>query len=280
MNQFRKLVYPYIGWITLFIVVPMLLIVLYAFTSEGNSVNTINFTLDNFVKFFNPDFIKVLVRSFSLAFITTLLCVTIGYPVAYSISKLKPSIQPLMIILVTAPQWINMLIRTYAWIGILNDKGLLNQLLMLFNIAPIKIMNTNIAVLIGMVYNFLPFMILPIYTVLAKMDNSLVEASYDLGANRVETFKKVILPLSIPGVLSGITMVFLPSISTFFIPKLLGGGNSLLIGNLIEEKFITSGDWNFGSAISLILAVLVLISIYMTRKIDKDKDGNRLGGMM
>ncbi len=280
MNQFRKLVYPYIGWITLFIVFPMLLIVLYAFTSEGNSVNTINFTLDNFVKFFNPDFIKVLVRSFTLAFITTLLCVIIGYPVAYSISKLKSSIQPLMIILVTAPQWINMLIRTYAWIGILNDKGLLNQLLMLFNIAPIKIMNTNIAVLIGMVYNFLPFMILPIYTVLAKMDNSLVEASYDLGANRVETFKKVILPLSIPGVLSGITMVFLPSISTFFIPKLLGGGKSLLIGNLIEEKFITSGDWNFGSAISLILAVLVLISIYMTRKIDKDKDGNRLGGMM
>ncbi len=280
MRQFRQLVYPYIFWISVFIVLPMLLIVLYAFTTEGNSVSTIHFTFDNFIKFFNADFLRVLGRSFVLAFITTLLCVLIGYPVAYSISKLKPSIQPIMILLVTAPQWINMLIRTYAWIGILNDKGLLNQLLAVFGLGPIKIMNTNIAVLIGMVYNFLPFMILPIYTVLSKMDNSLIEASYDLGANQVETFKKVILPLSLPGVISGITMVFLPSISTFFIPKLLGGGKSLLIGNLIEEKFITSGDWNFGSAISLILAVLVLISIYITRKIDKDKDGNRLGGVM
>lgn len=280
MKSFRQLVYPYMVWIGIFIVVPMLLILLYAFTKEGNSVNTLQFTLENFINFFNPDFLRVLGRSFMLALVTTVLCVLIGYPVAYAISKLSPRVQPLMIILVTAPQWINMLIRTYAWIGILNDKGLLNQLLALVGLGPLKIMNTNIAVLIGMVYNFLPFMILPIYTILSKMDQSLIEASYDLGANQVETFKKVILPLSMPGVLSGITMVFLPSISTFFIPKLLGGGKSLLIGNLIEEKFITSGDWNFGSAISLILAVFVLISIYMTRKIDKDKDGNRLGGVM
>ena len=280
MKEFKRLVYPYMIWITIFIVLPMFLIVLYAFTKEGNSVNTIQFTFENFVKFFNADFLRVLGRSFGLAFITTLLCVLIGYPVAYSISKLTPRIQPVVIILVTAPQWINMLIRTYAWIGILSDKGLLNQLLAIFNLGPLRIMNTNIAVIIGMVYNFLPFMILPIYTILSKMDQSYIEASHDLGANQFETFKKIVLPLSMPGVLSGITMVFLPSISTFFIPKLLGGGKSLLIGNLIEEKFITSGDWNFGSAISLILAVLVLISIYMTRKIDKDKDGNRLGGMM
>lgn len=280
MKEFKRLVYPYMIWITIFIVLPMFLIVLYAFTKEGNSVNTIQFTFENFVKFFNADFLRVLGRSFGLAFITTLLCVLIGYPVAYSISKLTPRIQPVVIILVTAPQWINMLIRTYAWIGILSDKGLLNQLLAIFNLGPLRIMNTNIAVIIGMVYNFLPFMILPIYTILSKMDQSYIEASHDLGANQLETFKKIVLPLSMPGVLSGITMVFLPSISTFFIPKLLGGGKSLLIGNLIEEKFITSGDWNFGSAISLILAVLVLISIYMTRKIDKDKDGNRLGGMM
>ncbi len=280
MKSFKQLVYPYMGWIAIFIVAPMLLIVLYAFTSEGNSVTTINFTLSNFVKFFNADFIKVLVRSFTLAFFTTILCVLIGYPTAYAISKLKVKNQAIVILLVTAPQWINMLIRTYAWIGILNDKGLLNQVLTFFNLPPIYIMNTNIAVLIGMVYNFLPFMILPIYTILAKMDDSLVEASYDLGANRFETFKKIIFPLSIPGVISGITMVFLPSISTFFIPKLLGGGKSLLIGNLIEDKFINSGDWNFGSAISLILAIFVLISMYLTRKIDKDKDGNRLGGVM
>lgn len=280
MKSFKTLVYPYIIWISVFIVVPMLLILLYAFTSPGNAVTTINFTLENFYKFFNQDFLRVLVRSFTLALTTTFFCVIIGYPVAYSISKINQRWQSLLIILVTAPQWINMLIRTYAWIGILNDKGLLNQLLGFFNIGPIYIMNTNVAVLIGMIYNFLPFMILPIHTVLSKMDPSLIEASYDLGADHIETFKKIILPLSIPGVLSGITMVFLPSVSTFFIPKLLGGGKSLLIGNLIEDKFITSGDWNFGSAISLILAFLVIVSIYLTRKIDKDKDGNRLGGMM
>ncbi|NLC54699.1 MAG: ABC transporter permease [Erysipelothrix sp.] len=280
MRSFKSLVYPYIVWISIFIVIPMFLILLYAFTSPGNVVTTINFTFDNFYKFFNPDFIRVLGRSFVLAVTTTFFCVLIGYPVAYSISKLKPRWQGLFIILVTAPQWINMLIRTYAWIGILNDNGLLNQFLGFFKIGPIYIMNTNVAVLIGMVYNFLPFMILPIHTILSKMDTSLIEASYDLGADRFQTFKEVVMPLSIPGVLAGITMVFLPSVSTFFIPKLLGGGKSLLIGNLIEEKFITSGDWNFGSAISLILAVLVLISIYLTRKIDKDKDGNRLGGMM
>lgn len=280
MKAFRRLVYPYMFWISIFIVLPMFLIILYAFTSFGNTVTTINFTLDNFYKFFNVDFMRVFFRSFMLALSTTVLCVLIGYPTAYAISKLSPTYQPFFIILVTAPQWINMLIRTYAWIGILNDKGLLNQLLAFFNLGPLKIMNTNVAVLIGMVYNFLPFMILPIHTILNKMDNSLVEASYDLGANQITTFKKIILPLSIPGVLAGVTMVFLPSISTFFISKLLGGSKSLLIGNLIEEKFITSGDWNFGSAISLILAIFVLISIYLTRKIDKDKEGNRLGGII
>lgn len=280
MKAFRRLVYPYMFWISIFIVLPMFLIILYAFTSFGNTVTTISFTLDNFYKFFNVDFMRVFLRSFALALSTTVLCVLIGYPTAYAISKLSPTYQPFFIILVTAPQWINMLIRTYAWIGILNDKGLLNQLLAFFNLGPLKIMNTNVAVLIGMVYNFLPFMILPIHTILSKMDNSLIEASYDLGADQLTTFKKIILPLSIPGVLAGVTMVFLPSISTFFISKLLGGSKSLLIGNLIEEKFITSGDWNFGSAISLILAIFVLISIYLTRKIDKDKEGNRLGGII
>lgn len=277
MKSFRQLVYPYMIWIGLFIVVPMLLIVLYAFVQPGNSVTTIKFTLDNFLQFFNEDFIRVLLRSFAMALVTTILCLLIGYPTALAITKLKPSIQPLIILIVTAPQWVNMLIRTYAWIGILNDKGLLNQLLNVFNLPPIYIMNTNIAVVIGMVYNFLPFMILPIYTVLAKMDESLIEASYDLGANPIETFRRVIFPLSLPGVVSGITLVFLPSISTFFIPKLLGGGKSLLIGNLIEEKFITSGDWNFGSAISLILAALVLLSIFLARKVDPDKDNSEKG---
>ncbi|NLC33955.1 MAG: ABC transporter permease [Erysipelothrix sp.] len=277
MKSFRQLVYPYMIWIGLFIVVPMLLIVLYAFVQPGNSVTTIKFTLDNFLQFFNEDFIRVLLRSFAMALVTTILCLLIGYPTALAITKLKPSIQPLIILIVTAPQWVNMLIRTYAWIGILNDKGLLNQLLNVFNLPPIYIMNTNIAVVIGMVYNFLPFMILPIYTVLAKMDESLIEASHDLGANPIETFRRVIFPLSLPGVVSGITLVFLPSISTFFIPKLLGGGKSLLIGNLIEEKFITSGDWNFGSAISLILAALVLLSIFLARKVDPDKDNSEKG---
>lgn len=253
MKSFARLTIPYIIWITILIVIPMLMIVLYAFTKDGTLLS-FSFTLDNFLRFFQDAiFPSVLWRSLVIAVVTTISCLLIGYPVAYGIAKMKSHQQAMIILLITFPMWINMLVRTYAWRGILSATGL----------------SPDIKVYIGMIYNFLPFMILQIHGSLSKMDNSLIQAAYDLGANKFETFRRVVLPLSIPGVLSGITLVFLPAVSSFFIPRLLGGGDFVLIGNLIENYFITTNDWNFGSAISLIMAIVVLISMYLTKRADK-----------
>lgn len=282
MKSFASLVKPYLGWMTAFIVVPMLLVFLYAITDRGNTVLTFHFTLNNFLRFFDPVFIKVLWKSLEIAIVTTIICIVIGYPIAYVIANVSERLQNLFILLVTIPMWINMLVRTYAWISILSDGGLINSFLIMLGLPPIKMMYTDFAVILGMVYNFLPFMILQIYTVLAKMDRALIHASFDLGANRFQTFRRVVFPLSLPGVISGITLVFLPAVSTFVIPKFLGGGQYMLIGNLIENQFITVGEWNFGSAISLIMAMIIMGSMILTRKIDKDAsdvkvaDGGRL----
>lgn len=255
MKGFSRLVYPYVVWMVIMIVIPMLMIVLYAFTTKGNDVLTFQFTLNNFIRFFKDSiFPNVLYRSLVLAIITTVICIVFGYPAAYFISKLNINKQNMIILLITLPMWINMLVRTYAWRGILNGLPLSGE----------------VKVYIGMVYNFLPFMILQIYTSLSKMDQSLITAASDLGANKWQTFYKVVLPLSLPGVISGITLVFLPAVSSFFIPKLLGGGDYVLIGNLIENYFVSTGDWNFGSAISLIMAIIILISMYITKKLDRD----------
>jgi spermidine/putrescine transport system permease protein len=278
MRVFGNLVKPYMVWMSLFIVIPMLLIVLYAFTTHGNSVMAFQFTIDNFGKFFDPVFIKVMLKSIQVALITTAVCILIGYPIAYVIANVEERWQTLLMLLVTIPMWINMLVRTYAWISILSDSGLINTFLKSINIGPLKMMYTDFAVILGMVYNFLPFMILSIYTSLAKMDKAVINASYDLGANTRQTFMKITLPLSMPGVISGVTLVFLPAVSTFIIPKFLGGGQYMLIGNLIENQFITVGEWNFGSAISLIMAMIIMLSMYMTRKIDKDIVQEAQGG--
>ena len=271
MKQFRNMVYPYVAWIAVMIVAPMLMIVLYAFTTAGNDVTTIRFTLDNFARFFSDQvFLDVLWRSLFIAVITTILCVLVGYPIAYAIAQRSEKSNMFWVLVITMPTWINMMVRTYAWVGILQDGGLINSLLGLFGIGPFKMMYTTFAVVLGMVYNFIPFMILQIHTSLTKMDKSYLEAAADLGANKVQSFLRVTLPLSLPGVLSGITLVFLPAVSSFFIPKLLGGGQYVLIGNVIETQFLTSGDWNFGSAISLIMAVIIMISMYITRKVDTD----------
>ncbi len=278
MRQFRSMVYPYVVWIAIMIVVPMLMILLYAFTKEGNDVTTFRFTLENFGRFFSDAvFLDVLKRSLIIAIFTTIICVLLGYPIAYAIATGPEKSKMFWILMITLPTWINMLVRTYAWVGILQDDGLLNSFLGLFGIGPFKMMYTTFAVVLGMVYNFIPFMILQIHTSLAKMDKSLLEAASDLGANRVQSFLRVTLPLSLPGVLSGITLVFLPAVSSFFIPKLLGGGQYVLIGNVIESQFLTSGDWNFGSAISLIMAVIIMISMYLTRKVDTDPAANGRG---
>ena len=271
MKQFRNMVYPYVAWIAVMIVAPMLMIVLYAFTTAGNDVTTIRFTLDNFARFFSDQvFLDVLWRSLFIAVITTIICVLVGYPIAYAIAQRSEKSNMFWVLVITMPTWINMMVRTYAWVGILQDGGLINSLLGLFGIGPFKMMYTTFAVVLGMVYNFIPFMILQIHTSLTKMDKSYLEAAADLGANQVQSFLRVTLPLSLPGVLSGITLVFLPAVSSFFIPKLLGGGQYVLIGNVIETQFLTSGDWNFGSAISLIMAVIIMISMYITRKVDTD----------
>lgn len=276
MKSFKRLTYPYIVWITAMIVIPMLLIVIYAFSKQGNDVATLHFTFDNFIKFFtDPDFLSTLWISLRIAFVTTVLCIFIGYPVAYVISK-SPH-RNLYILLITLPMWINMLVRTYAWIGILADNGLINNILTYFGFEPQKLLYTNGAVILGMVYNFIPFMILQIESSLAKMDNSLLDAANDLGANAFQRFTKVTLPLSLPGVISGITLVFLPSVSSFVIPKLLGGGGFMLIGNIIENQFITVGEWNFGSAISMIMAVIIMISMYVTRRLDKSNNEGKRG---
>ena len=271
MKQFRNMVYPYVAWIAVMIVAPMLMIVLYAFTTAGNDVTTIRFTLDNFARFFSDQvFLDVLWRSLFIAVITTIICVLVGYPIAYAIAQRSEKSNMFWVLVITMPTWINMMVRTYAWVGILQDGGLINSLLGLFGIGPFKMMYTTFAVVLGMVYNFIPCMILQIHTSLTKMDKSYLEAAADLGANKVQSFLRVTLPLSLPGVLSGITLVFLPAVSSFFIPKLLGGGQYVLIGNVIETQFLTSGDWNFGSAISLIMAVIIMISMYITRKVDTD----------
>ena len=276
MRQFRNMIYPYVGWLAIMVVVPMLMILLYAFTKSGNEVTTIRFTLENFTRFMTDAvFLDVLKRSMIIAVFTTIVCVLLGYPVAYAIAKGPEKSAVFWILMITLPTWINMLVRTYAWVGILQDDGLLNRLLGVFGIGPFHMMHTTFAVVLGMVYNFVPFMILQIHSSLAKMDRSLLEAASDLGANKVQSFLRVTLPLSLPGVLSGITLVFLPAVSSFFIPKLLGGGQYVLVGNVIETQFLTSGDWNFGSAISLIMAVIIMLSMYITRKVDTDPDSGR-----
>lgn len=260
MKSFAKLSWPYMAWITAFIVLPMALIILYAFTKEGNSVLTLQFTFSNFTRFFSDGiFPIVLWRSLKIAFITTIFCILLGYPAAYFIAQLNEKKQGLFILLVTLPMWINMIIRTYAWRGILGY----------FDFS------SEMKVFIGMVYNFIPFMIIQIYTSLSKMDRSLITAAEDLGANKFQTFLKVIFPLSLPGVISGITLVFLPAVSSFFIPKLLGGGDYVLIGNLIENYFVSTGDWNFGSAISLIMAAVIMLSMFVTKKIDREVGGEK-----
>ena len=270
MKQFRSMAYPYVVWIAIMIVIPMLLIVMYAVTTKGNDVTTFRFTLENFAHFFrDPIFIDVLKRSLYIAVLTTIICILLGYPLAYIIANTGGRAKMYLILLVTLPTWINMLVRTYAWMGILQDNGVINSILSFFHIGNVKLLHTTFAVVLGMVYNFVPFMVLQIHSALSKMDPSYLEAASDLGANKWQCFLRVTLPLSLPGVISGITLVFLPAVSSFFIPKLLGGGQYVLIGNVIESQFLTAGNWNFGSAISLIMAVIIMISMYITKKVDK-----------
>ena len=266
--------YPYVVWSAIFIVIPLLLIVFFSFTSkvDGRFV----FSFENFQRLFEPIYFTVFIRSIWLAFLSTVSCLILGYPIAYIISKLPIKRRNMLILLFILPMWMNFLLRTYAWMAILGRDGLINTLLGYIGIGPIKMLYTDGAILLGMVYNFLPFMVIPIYTVLIKIDKNLVNAAYDLGANKAQAFRKIILPLSIPGIISGITMVFMPAVSNFVIPSLLGGGKYMLVGNLIEQQFTTIGNWNFGSALSIFMMILILISMAFMSKYEKNgKEGGK-----
>ncbi len=276
MKKFSQLALPYIVWAVLMLVLPMGLIAVYSVMDQGNSIVTFSFTLKHYVKFFtDSDFLLILWRSLLIAIKTTIICLLLGYPAAYFIARSKEKVQNALILCITIPMWINMLVRTYAWIGLLSEGGFIQKLLSFIGLGNQDLLYTEGAVLLGMVYNFLPFMILQIQTSLSKMDNSLLEASSDLGATPVQTFRRVTLPLSLPGVINGITLVFLPAVSSFFIPKLLGGGQYFLIGNMIENQFITVGEWNFGSAISMIMAVIMMLLMMAVRKVEIHNQGGK-----
>jgi len=271
MKRMKLLAYPYSVWMAIFIVVPLFLVLLYSFT-EGNihNLTELRFSTKGYERVLEPLYLKVIMNSFVLAAISTLCCLVLGYPVAMIVSKANPKVRGMLVMFLIVPMWMNFLLRTYAWMSILSPNGFLNRVLELVGLPRLEIMPGKTAVLLGMIYNFLPFMILPIYTVLSKIDKSVIEAANDLGANRIKTFMRVILPLSIPGVVSGITMVFLPAVSTFVISGLLGGGKTPLIGDLIEQQFMWEGNWHFGSSLSIILMVMILISMAIMSRLDRN----------
>ena len=261
---------PYVFWMAVFVVIPLVLIVVYAFTNYDGA-----FTLENFD---NIDvFLQVFGNSVVLALVATAICLLIAYPFSYFLAQEGPIFRKVAMLLIMLPMWMNFLLRTYAWMSILENNGFLNQFLGLFGIGPLHIINTDIAVVLGMVYNFLPFMILPIFSVIDKLDHKYIEAAQDLGANKRETFRRVIFPLSLPGVLSGVTMVFIPSISTFAISKLLGGGMSFLLGDLIEMQFLGSAyNPHLGSAIALMMLALVVVATLITNRFGGGDEGTVL----
>ena len=277
-NRLSRFAIPYVIWMALFVVAPIIMVVIYAFSASVGG-----FTLDNFAKM--GTYTVVFTRSFKLALIATVICVLIGYPVSYMMSKEGPRFQRLAMVLIMLPMWMNFLLRTYSWMAILENNGLLNQLfrkiglIALYNnifgtdISFFRMINTQGAVVLGMVYNYLPFMILPIYSVIVKLDHSLIEAARDLGANSFQVFRRVILPLSLPGVLSGITMVFVPSVSTFAISKMLGGGTEMLLGDLIEQQYM-GGAYNpqLGAAISLVMMVIVVICMVVMNRFGEGEE--------
>ena len=258
---------PHIVWTVLFIVVPLIFVAVYAFTDRQ-----MNFTFDNILDFFTPEKLYILWRSVKLALIATVICILIGYPAAYFISKANPRTQKLLILLIMLPMWMNFLIRTYAWMVILQNKGIINSIVGLIGLGPFKMINTEGAVIVGMVYDFLPYMILPIYSVMTKLDTRLIEAAADLGCYGFGVLTKVIIPHSLPGVFSGITMVFVPSISTFYISQKLGGGKFFLIGDLIESQY-NANNIHAAAAISLVLMLIILASMAVLNHFSDDSEG-------
>ena len=262
----KLLASPYIVWMIIFIIVPLFMVCYFAFTDASG-----NFSLEyvsNVTQYTN-----IFIRSIWLAAIATVICLVIAYPISFILARMGSKTRSTMLLIVMLPMWMNFLLRTYAWMTLLGNNGIINQMLGLIGLGPYKLLNTQGAVVLGMVYNYLPYMILPLYTVMIKIDNSLLEAASDLGCNGFKTTLKIIIPLSVPGMMSGITMVFVPAISTFIISRMLGGGGNLLIGDLIEMQFLgTSYNPNLGAAISLVLMVIILLIMTIMNEFDTDDD--------
>ena len=283
-NKLSWLAGPYVLWMTLVVIVPILLVVVYAFTASGETAADIGgFTLDNFSRM--GTYTVIFARSFQLALVATLVCLLIGYPLAYVMAKEGPGFQRVAMVIIMLPMGGTFLLRTYAWMAILENNGILNNffeaigLFDLINglfgtdISFFPMIRTQGAVVLGMVYNYLPFMVLPIYSVIIKLDHSLVEAARDLGASSAGVFRRVTLPLSLPGVLSGVTMVFVPSVSTFAISRMMGGNNQMLLGNLIEQQFL-GGAYNphLGSAIALVMMIIVVACMWIMNRFGEGEE--------
>jgi spermidine/putrescine transport system permease protein len=262
---------PYLVWSLLFIIAPLIMVAYYAFTDRTGA-----FSLNSVSQI--PSYIPTILLSVLYGLVATLICLIIGYPFAYIFSKFNVRRQQMMMLLVMLPMWMNFLIRTYSWMTILGDSGIINTFLTSIGLEPLKLINTSGAVILGMVYNFLPYMILPIYSVISKMDNSLIEAAEDLGSNKFQVMRSVIIPLSMPGVLSGVTMVFVPCVSTFYITQKLGGGQIVLIGDVIETQFQSANNYNLGAALSFVLMILILICLGVMNYFGADDEND--GGVV
>ena len=269
MSKKHSLLYgPYLLWTAAFILIPLLLILYYGLTDQHGA-----FTFANIMEMGRPENLKALYLALLLSLISTVICLILAYPLAMILRGMQLQATGLIVMIFIIPMWMNFLLRTLAWQTLLEKTGVINNILKYFHLPTLNIINTPYAIILGMVYNFLPFMLLPIYNVLIKIDPNVINAAKDLGANDVQTFTKIIFPLSIPGVVSGITMVFVPSLTTFVISDLLGGSKILLIGNVIEQKFKQGNNWNVGRGLSLVLMIFILISMAIMQKYDKNGEG-------
>ena len=267
-NKQKLLATPYFFWAVAFIIIPILMVFYYGFIDSAG-----HFTMQNILAIASPEHSKALFLSIRLSLVSTLICLLLAYPLAMILANKSVNQNQFIVMIFILPMWMNFLLRTLAWQTLLEKNGVINSVLRFLSLPTLDIINTNAAIILGMVYNFLPFMVLPIFNSLSRMDQDLINAARDLGANNVKTFCRIIFPLSLPGVISGITMVFVPALTTFVISSLLGGSKILLIGNVIEQEFTQASNWNLGSGLSMVLMLFIILSMIITAIFDKDGEG-------
>ncbi|MBD5547362.1 MAG: ABC transporter permease [Lachnospiraceae bacterium] len=271
MNKKKLLGTPYFIWSILFIIIPLCMVFYYGLTDKSGA-----FTLENIIAISKPEHAKALYLALGLSLISTLICLILAYPLAMILSSMNVNQHSFIVLIFILPMWMNFLLRTLAWQTLLEKTGVINNILSFLHLPTLNVINTPYAIVLGMVYNFLPFMVLPIYNSLAKIDRNVIHAARDLGANGLQVFAKITLPLTLPGIISGITMVFIPALTTFVISKLLGGSKILLIGNVVEEEFTQAGNWNLGSGLSIVLMLFIIINMIISSIFDKDGEGSVL----